>query len=164
MNNLSLYDIANGFNQLMETEEITDEVRAEIEKQLTEMLQTKSTSIIGYYKNIELSIEAMKNEEKRIADNRKVLENKLESFKEYIQKCLEQIEGNKVETALGTISLAKCPLSVEIIDDEKLPNKYKKTIMTVTIDKTAIKNDFKETGEMVEGVRYITDKRSVRIK
>ena len=72
MNSLSLYEITSGFPALMENEEITDEDKKKIEDELVVLLQQKSQNIIGYTKNIELTINAMKEEEKRIADNRKL--------------------------------------------------------------------------------------------
>ena len=74
MNNLSLYEITSGFPALMENEEISDEDKKKIEDELVILLQQKSQNIIGYTKNIELTINAMKEEEKRISDNRRIRE------------------------------------------------------------------------------------------
>ena len=90
MNSLSLYQITSAFPMLMEQEEITPELKEQLEKELTELLQQKSQNIIGYTKNIELTIEAMKTEEKRISEQRKALENKLDNFKQYVKECMEQ--------------------------------------------------------------------------
>ena len=65
MSNLSLSEITNAFPALMESEEITEEDKNKIEAELTMLLQQKSQNIIGYTKNIELTINAMKEEEKR---------------------------------------------------------------------------------------------------
>ena len=92
MSNLSLYEITNAFPALMESEEITEEDKNKIEAELTMLLQQKSQNIIGYTKNIELTIEAMKEEEDRISSNRKALENKLTRFKQYVKECF----GNKI--------------------------------------------------------------------
>ena len=64
MNNLSLYEITSGFPALMDNEEITEEEKKKIEDELIVLLQQKSQNIIGYTKNIELTINAMKEEEK----------------------------------------------------------------------------------------------------
>lgn len=66
MSNLSLYEITNAFPLLMEQEEMTEEDKKKVEEELTVLLQQKSQNIIGYTRNIELTIEAMKMEEKRI--------------------------------------------------------------------------------------------------
>lgn len=164
MNNLSLYDITNGFAQLMSNDEITEENKIEIEKELTILLQQKSENLIGFVRNTELTIEAMKNEEKRIADNRKSLESKLTKFKDYVKECMENSNVLKVETTLGTISIAKNPISVEIINEDEIPVEYKQEVITTKIDKKAITDNFKTTGELIPGVQINTNKTSLRIK
>ena len=164
MKEISLYNITNGFVELINNEEITDENKAQIEEELTLLLQQKSENIIGFTKNIELTIGAMKSEEKRIADNRKTLENKLDKFKEYVKNCMENSNILKVETSLGTISIASNPISVDIVDESKVPDTYKKEVVTTKIDKKAIADDFKATGEIIDGVVINTDKKSLRIR
>lgn len=164
MNNLSLYQITGMIPVIMEQEEITPELKDQLEKELTELLQQKSQNIIGYTKNIELTIEAMKTEEKRISEQRKVLENKLDNFKQYVKECMEQNGLKKIETSLGTISIAKNPISVEIENEEEVPNEFKTIITTTKIDKTKIKDNFKETGEIPEGVKINTENTRLQIK
>ena len=88
MQNLSLYDIVGAFPKLIDQEEMSEEDKKEVEKELIELLQRKSQNLIGYTRNIELTIEAMKSEEKRISEQRKAMENKLEKFKEYVKECM----------------------------------------------------------------------------
>lgn len=164
MSNLSLYEITNAFPALMESEEITEEDKNNIKTELTMLLQQKSQNIIGYTKNIELTINAMKEEEDRIASNRKVLENKLTRFKQYVKECMENNGITKIETELGTLSIVKSPASVEIINEDEVPSEFKQEIVTVKIDKTKIKNNFKETGEIPAGVNIITANTNLRIK
>ena len=164
MNSLSLYEITSGFPALMENEEISEEDKKKIEDELVILLQQKSQNIIGYTKNIELTINAMKEEEKRIADNRKALENKISKFKEYVKECMENNGFTKIETELGTISIAKSPASVEIINEDEVPSEFKQEVVTVKIDKTKIKNNFKETGEIPAGVNIVTTNTNLRIK
>lgn len=164
MSNLSLYDITNNFKNLMELDEIDDIQRAEIEKELTELLVQKSVNIIGYIKNIDLTIDAMKTEEKRIVEGRKSLEKKLESFKEYVKNCMDSNSITKVETGLGVLSIRKNPISVEIIDENSIPEEYKEKIETIKINKKAIADNFKSTGELIEGVRINTENTSLMIK
>ncbi len=164
MNNLSLYEITSAFPALMENEEITDEVKRQINEELTILLQQKSENTIGYIRNMELTVEAMKNEEKRISEQRKVLENRITKFKEYVKDCMEQNGIIKVETGIGTMTIAKNPVSVEIVNEDEIPSEFKQEVVTTKIDKTAIKNHFKETGEVVNGVNMQTNNTSLRIK
>ena len=69
-----------------------------------------------------------------------------------------------METEIGTLSIAKSPISVEIVDEDKIPGKFKKVIQETKIDKTAIKDYFKETGEVIEGVKILTENTNLRVK
>ena len=164
MNNFSLYNITSAFPMIMEQEEMAPELKEELERELTVLLHEKSQNIIGYTRNIELTIEAMKTEEKRISEQRKALENKLEKFKEYIKNCMEQGGFTKVDTGLGTLTIARNPMSVEIENENEVPAEFKQEVITVKVDKTAIKNHFKETGEVLPGIKIVDDKTSLRIK
>ena len=164
MQDLSLYQITNAFPLLMAQEEMTEEDKKKVEKELIELLQQKSQNLIGYTRNIELTIEAMKNEEKRISEQRKTFENRLTKFKEYVKECMEQGGFTKLETPLGTLSITKNPPSVEIINEDEVSSDYKTEVITVKIDKTAIKEHFKSTGEIPAGVNINTQNTSLRIK
>ena len=148
----------------MLADEVAEEEKEQALSILGDMIKNKSVEVIGLEKNMEYAIEAMKEEEARIKENRRLLENKLERYKGYIQSCMNILETNKIETPRGSISLVANPISVEIVDEEKIPNKYKKQVIEVKIDKQAIARDFKNTGELTEGVRIINDKKSLRFK
>ncbi len=106
----------------------------------------------------------MKEEEKRISDLRKGLENKLDKFKQYVKDNMDILGITKMDTELGTLSIAKNPMSIEIENEKEVPETFKQQIITTKIDKTAIKNYFKETGELIPGIKIIDDKTSLRIK
>lgn len=166
MNNLSLYDITSGFPALMENTEMSDEEKQKIQEELLTLLKQKSQNIIGYIRNIELTVEAMKMEENRLSEQRKALETRLEKFKIYVKDCMEQngFANEKIVTPLGTLSIRKNPISIEIESEDAIPEEYKNVIVTKKVDKTKIKNDFKETGEIPDGVQVITNKTSLVIK
>lgn len=164
MSNLSLYNITNAFPMIMEQDEIEEDLKQELEREPTTLLEEKSQNIIGYTRNIELTIEAMKSEEKRISEQRKALENKLTKFKGYVKECMEKGGIAKVQTEIGSLTIAKNPLSVEIINEAEIPNEFKLEVITEKIDKTAIKEHFKATGEIPAGVNINTQNTSLRIK
>lgn len=167
MQNLSLYNITNKFIEIMDkvTEgELTEEEYNELEKELAVELQNKSSNIIGYIQNIESFINAVKDEEIRLAEMKKTAEKKLTKFKEYVKENMERLDLTDISTSLGNLKIAKNPISVEIDDEEKIPGEFKNIEMKIKVDKTAIKKHFKETGEIVPGTKIIRDKTSLRIK
>jgi len=161
---LSLYQITNAFPQIMENEEITEEDKAKLQEELGMLLAKKSENIIGYTRNEELTIEALKQEEDRLKAIRKQKEDRLAKFKDYVKDCMESHDIKKVDTNLGSLTIAKNPISVEVIDETKVPEEYKKVEMKVTVDKKKLIDNFKNTGEVIDGVSFNTEKTSLRIK
>ena len=164
MSNLNLYDITGAFPRLMESEEISEEDKKVIQEELTVLLQEKSQGVIAYTRNLESIIEAKKNEEKRISESRKADEKKLENFKKYVKECMENSGFLKIETGLGSLSIAKSPISIEITNEDEIPAEYKTKVVTVKIDKKKIADNFKATGELINGVIVHTDNTNLRIK
>lgn len=167
MNNLSLYNITNKFVELMDKAqdgELTEEEYNQLGEELAMELQNKSANIIGYIKNSESLLDAIKVEEKRLADMRKMGEAKLDKFKGYVKENMSRLNLKEIPTELGKLSISRNPMSVEIENEDEIPNEFKKEITTIKIDKTAIKKHFQETGEIIPGTIIVDDKTSLRIK
>lgn len=167
MSDLTLYKITNKFAELMdmaENGELTEEQYNELGEQLALELQQKGSGIIGYTQNEEALIDAVDFQIKRLQDLKKARQNKLEKFKQYVKENMDRLGITKMDTELGTLSIAKNPMSVEIENEEEIPEEFKQQVITTKIDKTAIKNHFKATGEIIPGVKIIDDKTSLRIK
>lgn len=160
----NFYQITAGFPALMENEEMTQEEKEKLEEELDVLLQEKSNNVIGYVRNIELTIQAIKTEEERNKTNRQALENRLARFKEYLKECMERSGITKIETPIGVIQIAKSPATVEVIDQEQVPDEFLRVKTSIEVDKTAIKKNFKETGEVPNGIRINTNNTSLRIK
>lgn len=167
MSNLTLYNITNKFAELMDKAqegELTEQEYNQLGEELAQELQNKSANIIGYIKNSESLLEAIKAEEKRLSDMRKSGESKLEKFNQYVKENMERLGLLEIPTELGSLKITKNPMSVEIENEDEIPSEFKQEVTTIKIDKTAIKNHFKETGEIVAGTRIVNDKTSLRVK
>ncbi len=161
---LNLYQITSAFPTLMEQESLSEEEKDIVKNELNTLLANKSRNIIAYIRNEELTVEAMKLEEKRISEQRKTRESRITKFKEYVKDCMENSGLLKIETELGNLSIAKSPISVEIVNENKIPNEFKEEIITTKIDKKKIADNFKSTGELIDGVIIHTDNTNLRIK
>lgn len=163
----SLYKITDKFIGLMnraEAGELTEEEYNQLGEELAIELQNKGTNIVGYALNEESLIDAIDIQIKRLQEFKKLKQNNLDRFKEYVKDNMERLGITKMDTELGILSIAKNPMSVEIVNEDEIPKEFKQEIVTEKIDKTAIKKHFKETGEMIPGTNIIDDKTSLRIK
>ena len=167
MSDLTLYNITNKFVDLMdkvENGELTEEEYNQLGEELALELQHKGSGIIGYAQNEEALIDAVDTQIKRLQEFKKSKQNKLEKFKQYVKENMERLGITKMDTELGTLSINKNPMSVEIENEEEIPEQFKQEVVTTKIDKTAIKNHFKDTGEIIPGAKIVDDKTSLRIK
>ena len=167
MSNLSLYNITNRFVELMDKAqegELKEEEYNQLGEELAIELQNKSAGIIGYTQNEEALIDAIDIQIKRLQEFKKAKQNSLDKFKQYVKDNMNKLSITKLETELGTLSITKNPMSVEIQNEDEIPSEFKQEVVTTKIDKTAIKNHFKETGEIIPGVIIVDDKTSLRIK
>jgi len=82
------------------------------------------------------------------------------------EKKLSKLTGvDNVKGTLVTISLRKNPVSVNILNAEAIPEIYRVVIPeSWQPDKKAILTQFKNTGEIVDGVEIVNDKKHLEIK
>ena len=167
MANLKLYEITNGFMKLLdekETEDLTEVEYGQIQEELVEALQTKSINIIAYYQEQNTILNSIDEQIKRLQEYKRITKNKIDRYKEYVKTNMEVLGIDKIQNELGTLQIAKSPISIEIVDPEKVPPEYKQEVIEVKILKDKIKNNFKETGEIIDGVKVITDNTNLRIR
>lgn len=149
---------------LNDQDDLSEKEKQELGLQLCDALQNKSANIIAYYQNEMALLDGIDAEIKRLQEYKKATQNKVERYKNYVKSNMELLGIDKIETALGKISIAKSPISVEVVDVDKIPNQYKIIVSDIKVDKQKIKNDFKNTGELIDGVNIITNNTNLRIK
>lgn len=138
----------------METGEIID---AEKLEQLQLARDDKVEGIALWIKNLLSDADAIKSEEEKLAQRRKVNENKAKNLKEYLSKFLG---GQKFKTPKVSISYRKSE-SVEVTDISKLDDDYLK-FAEPTVDKTKVKKALK-TGTILQGV-VLVENQNIQIR
>ena len=150
----SLYDIDNRILDLTDKE--TGEILDEQAFKPADGAKREDWRI-SPWKNLTSEAEALKAEEKILRASQSA-ENKAESLKRYLDSALN---GQKFSTTKVAISYRKST-SVDVLDIEKLPEAYRKTVTTVSADKTAISAALK-AGELVDGATLV-EKNNLSIK
>lgn len=164
---ISLYNITNNFIELMDKVQegtITEEEYNKLGEELALELQKKSGNIVAYIQNRNSLIDAIDVQIKRLQEYKRAEQNKVDKFKEYVKQNMERLNILKIETDVGTMSIAKSPISVEITNEYEVPNKFKIEVVTTKIDKKMIADNYKTTGEVPDGVTIHTDNTNLRIK
>lgn len=119
---------------------------------------TKIDNIISLYKSINYEIKAIKQEEDMLLERRKRKEKNAENIKIWIAEILG---GSKFESSKNKIMWRKSE-STSIIDESLISDTFKEEIITIEIDKAAIKNAIK-SGVIVAGA-WVEIKNNIQIK
>lgn len=162
---MKLYELNQNYMnmlELLENPEIPEEVIQEGLNKIGEDIDLKVENMAKLIRTIDLQAKAYKEEEKRIANNRKVLENKVKNLKSYIQESMISTNKKKIKGNIFTLSIQKNAPSVNITDLDNIPDEYKKKEIVITPDKKAIKDLLKQ-GEIVEGAE-LKQTESLRIR
>lgn len=166
---MKLYEIANDYLALMqaiENDEIPEEAIADTLEAITAEIEDKADNIACLLKNIDAEIVAIKAEETRLAERRKVKEKSAERIKQYLSDVLQSAAIDKVETARNRISFRKSE-SVEL--DEGFiawAVMTKRNDLLSFKDPTANKTEIKKAlkgGQAVEGAKLVVNQ-NIQIK
>ena len=120
----SLYELTGDYRQVwdMVNDETVDLAVIEDTLQSIEgAIEDKAVNIVNFIRSLEGDASIIKAEEKRLAERRKALENRVSNIKEYIQGQMEFANLDKIKTPTITIALQKNPPAVNIEDEAKIP-------------------------------------------
>ena len=157
--NKSLFNISTEMqmiiNELMET---GGELTPEIENALIitqDQLQSKSIGYAVVIRAMEYQNATIDAEIKRLQDHKRTRTNTVERLKNALSMAMQVCGMEVIEDATTKITFRKSQ-TLEIVDETKVPKKYKTQVVTTKIDKNAIKADMKN-GDKIKGVELITN-------
>ncbi len=118
-------------------------------------IEVKATGIIAVTRNITSQIEAIKAEEKRLADMRKARENQIKRLKEYVLENMQQTGKDKIKTDLGVMRIQPSPAALRITKPEDVPAEYQTIVPEhYEVDNERVKAALKE-GKAVPGAELV---------
>jgi hypothetical protein len=141
---------------------MADDFNEEELNALVESMEQKAGAIIHVSDKIKSFVDYCKNEEKRIADIRKVAENKRTRALSYLQNCMEGAGMVSIPIGTKTAKIVKNQPSVVIDNPDKLHKDFFEVVVSERVDKVKIKAALK-IGTFVEGA-HMEQKLSLRIK
>lgn len=131
-------------------------------KSVEDNIEAKAENITKLIKGIDNDAAGIKAEETRLAARRKTLENKQANMKRYLESQLKEMGLDKVKTPLFTIAIQNNNPSVEITNEDIIPERFKNTVTITSIVKKDLLDALK-AGEVIEGAT-IKQGQSLRIR
>ncbi len=144
----SLFVLADEYAQaahaLAQTDLDDETVRDTLEG-LAGDLETKSTNVAMFVRNLEAVAEKMAEAEQNINARRKAIEKRAARVREYLKENMEKAAMTKIECPYLALTIKKNPPAVEIFTIALLPDTYMRIppVPMPEPDKTAIKEALK---------------------
>lgn len=155
---MKLYDIAEIYENL---ENIDDDVAVATAMDVVDAaLEEKLESTAKVIRNLEAEADGLEAEEKRLKARKMAVKNRIADIKGYVQGNLEAMGKDKVTSGIFKWSIQANAPSVNIIDEDLIPDAYWK------IERKPMKTEIKkaiEAGELTEGVELVRTK-SIRLR
>jgi hypothetical protein len=163
--NRPLYQIRQDhINLLTLIEENDGELTPELDQALSitkEEFESKALSYGFITKTFDDTTDVIDKEIKRLQELKQKAAKRSELFKQRLAEAMNEFGIEKLDTPTLKLSFRKSE-SVEIVDEEKIPEDYLVTKQVTTISKTAIKEAIKE-GQIVPGAE-LKQNRNLQIK
>lgn len=113
-------------------------------------VEAKILAVAKFVEQIEHDAEGLEAAARRITMRQKTLENKAAQMRDYIKINMELSGIKKASDSEVSVSLAKLPASVNIVNEELIPDEFWTTNTVKEISKTAIKNAGGCPGAVIE--------------
>lgn len=164
---MKLYEIASAMDAVINGGFIFDDETGEVIfdsgnlDELEDALDAKLEACGVVVKNLVSEAEAIKAEEKRLAERRRIKEAEADRLKEYVLYWMEKSGAKKIDTARVALSTRKSSV-VDVTDEAKVPREFFKVKTTASVDKAAVKKAIK-AGEEVAGC-VINERLTLQVK
>ena len=157
-----LYELADKYKELSEREDLDPEALHDTLDAINDALEDKADNIAAWIDELQSNAERKKAKADEWKASAKADLKKADSLKQYLIQELNYAGKKKMETDRFLLSTRKNN-SATVIDNEKLiPDTFKTTKVTESIDKTAIKEAIK-SGKDVPGA-HLQASQSITIK
>lgn len=160
---MKLYELTQNYinlQDLLEDETISQDLIEKAMKEVSEDIEEKAENYAMIMKNFEAQAEALDKEEKRLAARKNSLRNRNKILKDNLENSMKAIGKTKFKTKLFSFNIAKNPPSLDIVDEESIPDKY--IVYTKSTAKKTMIEDLKQ-GVIIKGVK-LKQTESLRIR
>lgn len=153
----TLYDIQDHIAALIESAEtVAPEQEAEFLQDFQHWLEArgeKVDSVAQFMCHLESQIDLAKSEIERLRDRKHAYEIALERLKSYVVRVMEASGQKKLEGHTVTLSIRKCPASVEIVNEPEISPDYKVVSLSLParlLEQVLDAIDFNLAGKVLE--------------
>jgi hypothetical protein len=151
----TLYDLASDYLHILDLLEDPESDAAQLEQQLdgiAGLITHKAEAIAGLIKQCEGMAAMRKAEADRMRDLAAADQRNADRLRDYVLRHMRALGSLRIDTARFRLSLRTNPPAVHVLEEMLVPEEYVRTVTTTSVDKRAILEAYKTTGEIVDGV------------
>ena len=151
----TLYALASEYLDVLALLEDPDADAAALEQQLDSiagLLTQKADNIAALVQQFEGMAALRKQEADRMRELAAADQRNADRLRDYLLRHMRELGSEKIDTARFKISVRTNPPSVSLLEQMLVPEEFMRTVTTVSVDKRAVLEHFKNTGEIVSGV------------
>lgn len=154
----SLYELSAGYATLLDAYDgaETEEERTDIMRMIESAEGDIAAKAEAYAKIIRMKEEEAKGfkaEVDRLTARKRAAENMVDRLKTAMLDALKLTGEKEIKTSIGKWRIQNNPWSCEVEDVERVPIQYR-IPQPDKVDKKSLIDDFKATGEVIEGVVF----------
>lgn len=158
---MNLYELAGNYLEVLDMITDGDDRYLDTLEALDGAIEHKADNYARVMKTLEMGIEGLKGEEKRLATRRKYMENSVKRMKDSLQNTMIAMDKRKIKSELFTFSIAKNPHRMELLDDTLIPKDYF-VPQPDSLDRKKLTDDLKN-GLSIDGAKLVQGE-SLRIR
>ena len=129
---------------------------------LTTDIERKIDGYAYVMDELKASNERIRNEEKRLAQRRRVQQNNYDRMRETLLDQMKLLEMDRVKTDKYTVSVRKNPVKVVVSDESNIPKDFF-VEQRPKVDRKKLKEHLESSGEHLDGVE-LTQEESLQIR
>lgn len=156
---MRLYELTDNYVSLLSQLEDA-ETEAEQQQILQAILDVetdiaiKAENYARIKKNAEAEAESLAKEIKRLQAKKSAADNLVKRVTDYLLYAMNIAGAHELQTSIGKWKIQLNPPKVEILDEAKVPARFL-IEQPPKIDRTAILQEFKQTGEIFDGIEIV---------
>lgn len=121
----NLFELTSNFKYILDhADELDEQTLNDTLESIQEPLEDKVDNIAKLLKSLDSDVKTFKEEEKRLKERRQTIENNIKRIKKRTEYDLKTVGLSKIQGKTFTVSIQKNKVSVNIPDENKVPEQY----------------------------------------
>ena len=158
----TLYSLSEDYLRILDLLEDPEADAEALERSLDAIagqITHKAEAIAGLVKQLEGMAAMRKAEADRMRDLATADQRHADRLRDYVLRHMQALGSDRIDTARFRLSLRTNPPAVHILEEMLVPADFVRTVVTTSVDKKAILEHLKATGEIPTGVEITRGQR-----